>query len=143
MGTHIIPRSNVKGQDRLFIFFSMQGLVGTLIGATIGLPLYSLIKNVFNSLIGGLIVLAICGGIGFVIGQVKIPDNNGNPLFKKLGGLYVREAILAYFKFRSNKKKYVIPLSDTEVFEEHKETWLEKKLLNKKEEKPAVTEEKQ
>jgi hypothetical protein len=143
MGTHIIPRSNVKGQDRLFIFFSVQGLVGTLIGCVIGVPFYSIVRSVFNSLVGGLIVLAVFGAIGFVIGQVKVPDNNGNPLFKKLGGLYVREAILAYFKFKSNKKKYVIPVSDTEVFEEHKETWLEKKLLNKKEEKHAVTEEKQ
>ncbi len=140
MGTHIIPRSNVKGQDRLFIFFSFQGLIGTLIGAAIGFPLFSIVNKIFSSMMGGLIVLVLFAGLGFIIGQVKIPDNNGNPLFKKLGGLYVREAIIAYIRFKRNKKKFVVPVSDTEVFEEHKETWLEKKLLNKKEDKPVEEE---
>ena len=101
MGTHLIPRANVKGQDRLFIFFSFQGL------------------------------------IGFCIGQVKIPDNAGTPLFKKVGGLYIREVILSYFRFNSNKKKYVLQVSDDDVFEEHKETKLEKILLNKQDDKNA------
>ena len=79
------------------------------------------------------------GLIGFCIGQVKIPDNNGNPLFKKLGGLYIREVIIAFFKFNSNKKKYVIPISEDEKFEEHKESALEKFLLNKKDDKKEAT----
>ena len=38
MGTHLIPRSDVKGQDRFFIIFSVPGLIGTIIGIGIGFP---------------------------------------------------------------------------------------------------------
>ncbi|MBR3281060.1 MAG: hypothetical protein IKI57_04390 [Clostridia bacterium] len=135
MGTHLIPRANVKGQDRLFIFFTFQGLVGTLIGLVIGMPFYWIISNVIGQTFAGICVAAVFGFIGFMIGQVKVPDNGGSPFFKKVGGLYIREVLIAFLKFSSNKKKYVIQTGEDDVFEEHQESQLEKLLLNKKEEK--------
>lgn len=135
MGTHLIPRANVKGQDRLFIFFTFQGLIGTLIGLVIGLPFYWIFSGILGQSLVGICIAAAFGLVGFCIGQVKVPDNGGSPLFKKVGGLYVRDVLIAFLKFNSNKKKYVIQTGEDDVFEEHQESQLEKLLLNKKEEK--------
>ena len=135
MGTHLIPRANVKGQDRLFVIFSFQGLIGTLIGLAIGMPFFWVLNGLFKQTVAGLVVAGFFALIGFCIGQVQVPDNGGNPLFKKVGGLYIREVIIAFFRFHSNKKKYVIQTGEDDVFEEHKESKLEKLILNKADEK--------
>ncbi len=137
MGTHLIPRANVKGQDRLFIFFSFQGLIGTIIGLMIGAPFWFIGVNLLGDPFVGAGFLIFFGLIGFCIGQVKIPDNAGTPLFKKVGGLYIRDVIISFFKFNANKKKYVLQVSEDDVFEEHKETKLEKLILNKQDGKKA------
>ena len=116
MGTHLIPRSNVKGQDRFFIFFSVPGLIGTIIGLIPGYIMYSLVaalSGAGNSIsMPGVVVLVLFGFIGFVIGQVQVPDNGSLPLFKKIGGLYIREVIVQYFNFNKNKKKFVLQVSE-------------------------------
>ena len=139
MGTHLIPRSNVKGQDRVFIFFSFQGLAGTLIGAAIGYPFFLISNLLTHELFLSLFLLVAFAFAGFIVGQGKVPDNNGNPLFKKLGGLYVRDVILMYFRFKHKKAKYELQISEDDVFEEHEETKLEKILLNKQENEKDVT----
>ena len=135
MGTHLIPRSNVKGQDRFFIFFSIPGLLGTIIGLVPGYIIYSIMTAFTGSStlnFPGIAVLAFCGFIGFVIGQVQVPDNGSLPLFKKVGGLYIREVIMQYFNFRSNKKKFVLQVSDDQVFEESTASKASAFFLNKK-----------
>ena len=135
MGTHLIPRSNVKGQDRFFIFFSIPGLLGTIIGLAIGFVPYSIISAFAPSgtiSLPGIAVLAIFGFIGFVIGQVQVPDNGSLPLFKKVGGLYIREVIVQYFTFQRNKKKFVLQVSDDQVFEESNSSKATAFFLNKK-----------
>lgn len=129
MRTHIIPRADVKGQDRLFIFFSIPGLVGTLIGLGIGYLIYSILA-LLGAGTAGLIIIAILAGIGFVIGQVKIPDSGAFPIFKKIGGEYIRDIILRYIKFNKNKKKIVNPISASQVFMDTEST-LEKVMTNK------------
>ena len=134
MGTHLIPRSNVKGQDRFFIFFSIPGLIGTIIGLIPGYIIYS-IFSAFSAAgtinFPGLTIMVICGFIGFVIGQVQVPDNGSLPLFKKVGGLYVRDVISQYVKFKQNKKKFVLQVSDDQVFEESKASKATAFILNK------------
>ena len=135
MGTHLIPRSNVKGQDRFFIFFSIPGLLGTIIGLVPGYIIYSIMTSISGSdtlNFTGIAVLALCGFIGFVIGQVQVPDNGSLPLFKKVGGLYIREVIMQYFNFKSNKKKFVLQVSDDQVFEETTASKATAFFLNKK-----------
>jgi len=43
MGTHLIPRADVKGQDRFFIIFSVPGLIGTVLGIAIGYIFYAIL----------------------------------------------------------------------------------------------------
>ncbi len=135
MGTHLIPRSNVKGQDRFFIFFSVPGLIGTIVGLIPGYILYSLIATLsgLNNSISmpGVVVLVICGFIGFVIGQVQVPDNGSLPIFKKIGGLYIRDVIVQYFRFQRNKKKFVLQVSEDQVFDESTTSKATAFLLNK------------
>ena len=117
MGTHLIPRSDVKGQDRFFIIFSIQGLIGTVIGIVVGLPFYGFFKMLGMTPVG-LAIVAVGGLIGFTIGQVKVPDTNAFPLFKKIGGEYIRDIILRFIKFKKNRRKYVNEISSKQKFEE-------------------------
>ena len=128
--THIIPRADVKGQDRFFIFFSVPGLIGTVIGIAIGYPFFAIL-DVAGSTIVGLCIMAITGAIGFIIGQVQIPDTNAFPLFKKVGGEYVKEIILRYFRFRKTKKKFVNELTSTQQFAVQEESKVEKLVMHK------------
>ena len=116
MGTHLIPRADVKGQDRFFIIFSVPGLIGTVIGIAIGFPFY-MIFDAFGATMIGVIAIALFGLIGFAIGQVKIPDTNAFPIFKKIGGEYIRDIIIRFFAFRKNKKKFVNNISSKQTFE--------------------------
>ena len=129
MGTHLIPRADVKGQDRFFIIFSVPGLIGTVLGIAIGYIFYA-IFSVINLSVVGIVMMALLGTIGFVIGQVKIPDTNAFPIFKKVGGEYVKDIILRYLKFRKNKKKFVNEASSLQVFEE-KNDKLDNLIMNK------------
>lgn len=129
MGTHLIPRADVKGQDRFFIIFSVPGLIGTLIGLGVGYPIFAILSAIGLN-IPGIIIMALLAILGFTIGQVKIPDTNAFPLFKKIGGEYIRDIIVRYIKFRGNKKKFVIDASSLQSFET-KENKLDKIVMNK------------
>jgi hypothetical protein len=130
MGTHLIPRSDVKGQDRFFIFFSIQGLIGTVIAALPGVVLFKIFDSMGLTLVG-FAFIALFGSIGFVIGQCKIPEMGAFPALKQVGGLYVKDVILMYWKFKKNKKKYVLQTSKDQEFAVKEETKLEKIVLNK------------
>ena len=110
MGTHLIPRE-VNGEGRILIIFTLPGFIGTLIGIGVGALFYSLASALGATLVGW-VLLAVFALVGFVIGQVKIPDSNSFPLFKKVGGEYVRDIIMKYFKFRKNKKIYLYDQTD-------------------------------
>ena len=129
MGTHLIPRADVKGQDRFFIIFSVPGLIGTIIGVAIGLPFFGLFDT-FGATAVGITFVVIFGAIGFIIGQVKVPDTNAFPIFKKIGGEYIRDIIIRFFKFRKNKKKFVNEISSKQSFE-IKEDKIDNLIMNK------------
>ena len=78
----------------------------------------------------GIVMVTIFGLIGFAIGQVKIPDTNAFPIFKKIGGAYIKEIIVRYFKFKKNRKKFVNDASCHQVFMV-KEDKVEKIVMNK------------
>ena len=129
MGTHLIPRADVKGQDRFFIIFSVPGLIGTVIGAAIGFPFYAIFDAVGATFVG-LAFIIVLGAIGFVIGQVKVPDTNAFPIFKKIGGEYIKDIIVRYFAFRKNKKKFVNEISSKQTFDV-KEDKIDNIIMNK------------
>jgi len=130
MGTHLIPRSDVKGQDRLFIFFSVQGLIGTVIAMIPALPIFLIFERM-NKVLVGFAFLAAFGFVGFIIGQGKVPDGASFSLSKKVGGLYIRDVIKDWINFRNNKKKYVLEVEENQKFDTREETKIEKVVLNR------------
>ena len=130
MGTHLIPRSDVKGQDRLFIFFTVPGLIGTVIALVPALPFFFAFEQSNKVLVGFAFLIAF-GFVGFIIGQGKIPDGASFPLSKKVGGLYIRDVILDWFKFRQSKKKFILQVEENQEFDTREETKLEKIVYNK------------
>ena len=130
MGTHLIPRSNVKGQDRFFIFFSVPGLIGTVIALLPSFLIFSFLDQMGLTVVG-FVIVALFGFVGFIIGQGKIPDTGTLPIFKAVGGLYVRDVIKMYLRFKKNKKKFVLEMTDNQEFDVKEDTEIEKLLANK------------
>ncbi len=113
MGTHLIPRE-VDGDARILLIFTPKGFIGLLIGIAIGAFFFS-IASLLNADIVGWVLLAICAAIGFVIGQMKVPESNAFSLFKKTGGEYIRDVIKKYFAFKKNRKIYLYDQTDYET----------------------------
>ena len=105
MGTYYIPR-NVKGETRILYIFSVKSLITTGIGALIGLPLF-LILRATAGLIPALIGIGIFGGIGFIVGAVKIPRLSGIPFTKNVAGDSIDDVVLRYMKFKKTRKIYI------------------------------------
>lgn len=105
MGSHLIPRE-IDGDARILLIFTPKGFIGTLIGIGAGAFLYTMCTAMGANMVGW-VLLFLCAAVGFVIGQVKIPESNAFPLFKKVGGLNVSEVITSYFAFKRNRKIYM------------------------------------
>lgn len=110
MGTHLIPRE-VDGDARILLIFTPKGFIGTLIGIFIGAIFFS-IASAMGATIVGWILLGISVGVGFIIGQMKIPESNTFSLFKKTGGEYVRDIIMKYLAFRKKRRIYLYDQTD-------------------------------
>ena len=104
MGTYYIPRS-YKGETRILIIFTVKSLITTAIGVAFG-SIFYLILTLLNMKMAGLIVMAVFGLIGYIIGAVKIPTIVGLPVTKKIGGEPLGEIIIRYIKFKKNRKIY-------------------------------------
>ena len=115
MGTHLIPRE-IDGDARILLIFTPKGFLGILISLVPGILLHQLF-TAFGSETVGWVALGICAVIGFVIGQVRMPESRAFDLFRKTGGTYVKDVILNYFKFKKTKKFYIY---DNEVVNPYK-----------------------
>ena len=113
MGTHLIPRE-IDGDARILLVFTPMGFVGTLLGIFVGVLFFS-VASALGATMVGWVLLGLCAAVGFVIGQVKIPESNAFSLFKKTGGEYVRDVILKYIKFQKTKKIYLYDETDYSV----------------------------
>ncbi len=113
MGTHLIPRE-IDGDARILLIFTPKGFIGTLVGLFVGVIFFS-IANALKATIVGWVLLALCAGVGFAIGQVKIPESNAFSLFKKTGGEYIRDVIMKYVRFQKTKKIYLYDETDYSV----------------------------
>ncbi len=110
MGTHLIPRE-IDGDARILLIFTPKGFIGTLIGIGIGAFFYSF-AAAFGAVLVGWVLLAICAIIGFIVGQVKIPESNAFSLFKKTGGEYIKDVIAKYLAFRKKRRIYLYDETD-------------------------------
>ena len=102
MGTYYIPR-NYKGETRLLYIFTTKSLISTANGAG---SIFFVVLSYLNLKMPGIIAMAVCAGIGYIIGAVKIPTIVGIPVTKKIGGEPISEIILRYIKYRQNRKIY-------------------------------------
>ena len=112
MQTYEIPR-NYKGESRILYIFSMKALMYTAIGIIPGLLFY-FIFNLFGASMIGIIATIICGGLGFVIGTVKVPDTRKFKITEKTGGENIDDVIKRAIKFKQKKNRiYVYKKEET------------------------------
>lgn len=104
MGTYYIPR-NYKGETRFLYIFTVKSLITTAIGAVAG-SVFLLIFMALKMQAVGMIIMAFCALIGYIIGAVKIPTIVSIPITKKIGGEPLSEIIVRYVKFKKNRKIY-------------------------------------
>lgn len=119
MGTYNLPR-NVKGEGRILYIFSTKALIYTAIGVGIGVLFY-LIFNLIGLGFVGIIMIALLGLIGFIIGTFKMPDTNAFEITKKTGGENIDDVIKRAIKFKMQKNKIYVYQRE-ETVEEEEET---------------------
>lgn len=105
MGTHLIPRE-IDGEARILLIFTPKGFLGIMVGLIPGILLHQ-ICTALGSTVMAWVLLGICAVIGFVIGQVKMPESRAFDLLRKTGGEYIKTVITNYFKFQKTKKYYI------------------------------------
>ena len=119
MGTHLIPRE-IDGDARILLIFTPKGFIGVLIGLVIGFIFQQLIAST-GAVAASYVVMGIFGAIGFVIGQMKIPESRAFDLFRKTGGEYIRSVIVNYFRFKKVRKYYIYDYEAAKAKEKTKE----------------------
>lgn len=111
-GPYYIPRSDVKGEGRIFFIFSTKALIYTVVGLLLGLVFFFIFSTI-NLTVVGIVIVAIFALIGFAIGTFKIPDTQGLEITRKAGGEKIDDIIIRYIKFKARKNKIYI-LKDEE-----------------------------
>lgn len=106
MGTYNLPR-NVKGEGRILFIFSTKSLITTTIAGGCGLIFYFIFSLLGLKFIG-IIITLLFAGIGYAIGMFKIPESNGLPISKKVGGENIDDVLKRYVKFKKNNKKLYV-----------------------------------
>ena len=112
MGTYNLPR-DVKGEGRILFIFSAKALVYTAIGGALGLPFY-LIFSILSMNIVGLIIIALLGLVGFIIGTFKVPESANFKITQKTGGENIDDVIRRGIKFKMQKNRIYVYEPDTE-----------------------------
>lgn len=120
MGTYNLPR-NVKGEGRILFIFSAKALVYTAIGGALGLPFY-LIFSILSMNIVGLIIIALLGLVGFIIGTFKVPESANFKITQKTGGENIDDVIRRGIKFKMQKNRIYVYENETDQDEEKEET---------------------
>ena len=120
MGTYNLPR-DVKGEGRILFIFSAKALVYTAIGGACGLPFY-LIFSLFSMNVVGLIVIAVLGLVGFIIGTFKMPESTNLKIMQKTGGENIDDVIKRGIKFKMQKNRIYVYENETSEEIEKEET---------------------
>lgn len=115
MATYYLPR-DTKGEGRILYIFSTKALIYTIVGVGIGAFfkwIIGLFGDVFPSANSALttigwIIMIILGIAGFVIGTVKVPQNDKWEITKKAAGIPLDKVIWEYIKFNLKKDKYYV-----------------------------------
>ena len=111
MNTYNIPR-NVKGEGRILYVFSTKALIYTFVGLCVGLVFNFIFKLIGLSTVG-IILLVVCGVLGFVIATFKVPDTTAFEITKKTGGENIDDVIRRAFKFKMEHNKVYLYTIDS------------------------------
>ena len=111
MNTYNIPR-NVKGEGRILYVFSTKALIYTFVGLCVGLVFNFIFKLIGLSTVG-IILLVVCGVLGFVIATFKVPDTTAFEITKKTGGENIDDVIRRAFKFKMEHNKIYLYTIDS------------------------------
>ena len=106
--SYFVPRS-AKGESRIIYIFTIKSFVFTVAFGLIGALIWYLFYNIFGGfpLVAGLVITGIFGGVGYIIGALKIPDSKFMGPFRKAGGEYLSDIILRAITFKRRKKIYL------------------------------------
>lgn len=115
MGTYNLPR-NVKGEGKILFIFSTKGFIWTCAAGAVGL-IFNFIFQMLKLPMVGIIITLIFAAIGYVIGNVKIPESGGLDIIQKTGGENIDEVIFRYIKFKNRKKKIYIYTKEEKINE--------------------------
>ncbi len=111
MNTYNIPR-NVKGEGRILYVFSTKALIYTFVGLCVGLVFNFIFKLIGLSTVG-IILLVVCGVLGFVIATFKVPDTTAFEITKKTGGENIDDVIRRAIKFKMEHNKIYLYTIDS------------------------------
>lgn len=106
MQTYEVPR-DYRGESRILYIFSIKALMYTAVGVAIGLIFY-FICNLLGAQVVGIIITAIFGLIGFIIGTFKIPDTKKFEFTEKTGGENIDEIIKRAIRFKQKKNRIYV-----------------------------------
>lgn len=124
--SYYVPRS-VKGESRILYIFTIKSFIVTLIFGLVGAGIWFLLTsfNVNIELIPGLIIVGICGGIGYALSTVVIPDVPFMGPLRKAGGENIGAMVLRLITFRKRKKIYLYNYK-REIIKGGKNQWVQK-----------------
>lgn len=110
--SYFVPRS-VKGESRILYIFTIKSFAFTVSIGLIGGFIWFLLSKLFSGfpLAAGLIITGLFGGVGYVIGALKIPDSKIMGPFRKAGGEYLSDIIFRAITFKKRKKIYLYNLN--------------------------------
>ena len=106
-GSYYVPRS-VKGESRILYIFTIKSFAATLAFGLVGVLIYFLIKSFIDiGIVGAIIIIAIFGGVGYALAEVKIPDVPIMGPLRKAGGENIGAMIIRALMFKGKKKIYL------------------------------------
>ena len=106
--SYYVPRS-VKGESRILYIFTVKSFIVTLIFGLVGAGIWFLLTsfNVNVALVPGLVIVGICGGIGYALSTVVIPDVPFMGPLRKAGGENIGAMVIRLITFRKRKRIYL------------------------------------
>ena len=107
MGTYNLPR-NVKGEGRILFIFTGKRMLYTVIGGGVGFLVFYLILSALGFTMAGIIAMAVCALIGFLIGTMKMPNMAKFEFAQKTGGENIDDIIKRAIRFRTKGKKIYV-----------------------------------
>lgn len=106
MGTYNLPR-NVKGEGRILFIFTTKSLIYSAIGAGVGLVPYFICK-IMNKGFIGMLIMALCALIGYIIATLKVPNIGVLKSTKTVGGENLDDIIKRAIRFKQKRNKIYI-----------------------------------